>query len=59
MKLFIYLHVAVYLKADPTTCQGRIRKRARMEEKDVPLVSVSVYNPLQSPEEETCEISVM
>lgn len=29
----------MYLRADPTTCQGRIKKRARMEENAVPLVS--------------------
>lgn len=30
----------MYLRADPTTCQGRIKKRARMEENAVPLVSI-------------------
>ncbi|XP_062591702.1 thymidine kinase 2, mitochondrial-like [Saccostrea cucullata] len=29
--------IIVYLRADPKTCQERIRKRARMEEKDVPI----------------------
>ena len=38
---FCYLlKLTVYLRADPTTCQGRIKKRARMEENDVPLVSI-------------------
>ena len=38
---FCYLlKLTVYLRADPTTCQGRIKKRARMEENAVPLVSI-------------------
>lgn len=34
----------VYLRADPLTCQQRIKKRDRMEEKSVPIVSSCTYS---------------
>lgn len=37
--LFPTCTFTVYLRADPLTCQQRIKKRNRMEEKSVPIVS--------------------
>lgn len=37
--LFSTCTFTVYLRADPLTCQQRIKKRDRMEEKSVPIVS--------------------